>query len=279
MQFRNVFLGLVGVSSIFGAVACGDDSGGSESAPQNTTPAIKSRRGESCASRNDCDKDLSCINNRCIDTEYPVDPTAKECFVVECTESAQCCADFFEDPSCPEYRQECNDFGDQFYCDLVQDLCVCNETCVEEQCVTQGGGCTSDLDCPYYCDIPSSQCVQCRNDGECGGGGLTCQQGFCTAGCVKNEECPLFNSCQSGKCVETGCTSDRECILFTTRPDAVCKDGECTVDCESNAECGELQACIEGKCTFIGCETNDECRTALRLENTELSAVCRAPTE
>jgi hypothetical protein len=276
MILRSLFAASVVLGS-FVVVGCGDDTGG-ESTPQNTTPAVKSRRGESCASRNDCTAGLSCIQNRCIDNEYPVDPTAKECFLVECTDTAQCCADFSPDPeSCSFYQEQCN-LGDELYCQDYQDFCVCSQQCVDEQCIDQGPACTSDLQCgSFFC--VGGQCVQCRNNEECGGGGLSCVEGFCTPGCVKNEECPLFNSCESGQCVETGCTSDRECILFTGRPEAVCKEGQCTVDCESNAECGQLEACTDGKCIFIGCETNDDCRAALHIENQDISAVCREPAE
>ncbi len=279
MEIRSLVVACVGIGSLFSAVAigCGDSAGG-ESTPQNTTPAVKSRRGESCGSRNDCTSGLSCIQNRCIENDYPVDPTAKECFLVQCTDSAQCCAGFLPDQeSCSFYQEQCN-LGDEIYCQDYQDFCVCNQACVEEQCISQGGGCTSDSQCsPYFCQ--AGACVECRGAEDCGGGGLFCVSGYCSPGCVKNEECPLFNSCESGQCVETGCTSDRECILFTGRPDATCADAVCTVSCESNAECGQLEACVDKTCTFIGCETDAECKTYLQAAGTEYSAVCRDKAE
>jgi len=257
MQARSLFVACLGIGSLF-SVGCGEGTEG-EATAQATVPAVKSRRGESCASRNDCVDELSCVNNTCIQNDYPVDPTAKECVDIECAADADCCVGFVPDFDCPDYQAQCN-AGDPFYCDLAADLCVCSDKCQQEQCVSQGQTCTQDIDCGgFFC--VTGQCVECRSNAECGG--LQCVNNSCTAGCVKDEECPIFNSCESGKCVESGCTSDRECILFTRRPDATCDDKVCSVKCESNAECGELQVCEDKKCLFIGCETNDECQTFL----------------
>ncbi len=272
MELRSILVACLGIGTLLsvGAVGCGDDTGDG-AAPQNVVPAVKSRRGESCAARNDCVDGLSCIHNQCIESDYPVDPTAKECVLVECLDSAQCCAGFVPDSSCAFYQEQCQ-LGDELYCQDYQSFCVCNAQCVEEQCVFAGSGCTAEQCAPFFC--VQGSCVECTVNENCTAG-LTCVNNSCQPGCLKNEECALFNSCQNGQCVETGCTSDRECILFTGRPDAICKEAVCTVACETNVECPELEACVDGKCTFIGCETDAECKTALHVEYSDVLAVCR----
>ena len=51
-----------------------------------------------------------------------------------------------------------------------------------------------------------------------------CVDGACTSGCKHNEQCPLFNECQSGECVEVGCKSARECYFATKNPLSECRD-------------------------------------------------------
>jgi hypothetical protein len=272
MDRRIVVAGVLACQGLLGSTLVGCGEGETGGGAQNVVPAQKSRRGETCSSRNDCTDGLSCVQSRCIADDYPVEPTAKECVLVECATEADCCADFVPDFSCAEYDSQCQ-LGDQFYCDLYQDVCVCSAACVEERCVAQGAGCTSDAECGgFFCE--AGACVQCRSNENCTDG-LLCVNNACQTGCTRNEECALFHSCQNGECVETGCTSDRECILFTKRPDAECKDAVCTVACETNAECGELQICDDGTCLFIGCETNEECRTYLGVAFSDLTAVCR----
>ena len=56
--------------------------------------------GESCRSRNDCGRDLACVRNTCVPGGLGLSATGRECYRVECTESADCCADFVPDANC-----------------------------------------------------------------------------------------------------------------------------------------------------------------------------------
>ena len=57
-----------------------------------TQPNQRASRGESCQVRNDCNKGLHCIQQRCVKAEYDISTTAKECNLVECAGDADCCA-------------------------------------------------------------------------------------------------------------------------------------------------------------------------------------------
>ncbi len=257
---------LVGIA--FAVVACSEDS------PQAVTPAQKSQRGETCGTRNDCRDGLACIQSRCVQDEYPIAATAKECVLIQCTTTADCCDNFVPPSSCESYKMSC-DAGDQVYCEFYEQSCVCNQECQNEQCVLPTPECMEDIDCIFGGVCEAGACVECRADEDCPEGGR-CVGNVCQGACTRNEECALFHSCQDGQCVETGCTSDRECILFTGDAQSTCSDGTCRVPCESNSQCGQLQVCDEGVCVFIGCETDAECRTYLQVQFQEnVSAVCR----
>lgn len=245
-----------------------------------TVPEKLSGRGQTCSASNDCEQGLLCISSTCIQNDYPVEPTAKVCNVIECGSDAECCENFDRPADCDEVEAAC-DPSDPFtesICSYAEQYCQCNEVCNENQrCVQPAETCTSDDDCGFsgLCDTSTGACVQCLTADDCADEGDLCTDGMCTSGCEKNEDCPLFHSCNvdSGQCNESGCTSDRECILFTGVADAVCKKEEgsassCTIPCEENAECGSLNICQEGECVFLGCETDDDCRTYLRLTGT-----------
>lgn len=84
--------------------------------------------------------------------------------------------------------------------------------------------------------------------------------------------------CEAGACVESGCTTDRECAFLLGDAQARCADGECFVACADDTECdlSAFEVCSMGRCAFAGCETDDECRVLLRLTDEDLArAVCR----
>lgn len=179
---------------------------------------------------------------------------------------------------------------------------VCMLKCEDEACVLDVS-CEADQDClgnpaGRYCD--AGKCVQCKDDEQCTGDGQSCVQGVCKEPCTQNEECPLFHACQEGSCVETGCTSDRECVLAAGRGQGASREDarlskclpssenpdvkECKIPCENDGACGsELEVCESGYCKFVGCDNDEECRTYLGLENQGQSpsqpyvskAVCR----
>jgi len=85
-------------------------------------------------------------------------------------------------------------------------------------------------------------------------------------GCTLDSECPSFNRCQSGQCVEGTCKSDRECVAATGSVEAKCNatTQKCTVPCQTDLECGSSQdynfySCISNECVYTGCDSDKEC--------------------
>ncbi|HVZ30783.1 MAG TPA: hypothetical protein VG963_00070, partial [Polyangiaceae bacterium] len=188
---------------------------------------------------------------------------------------------------------------------------ICTLRCSNERCVTDTS-CQVDSDCTTtgkrICN--EGNCVQCIEDDQCNTAqGEQCRSNVCKKPCVADEQCPLFQSCQDGDCVATGCKSDRECILaangqtsqsnnsvssITSSTDArlskcLPSDADptintCKIPCQNDGACGsQFQICDSGYCRFIGCDTDDECRAYLGIANEVQSdsqpyitrAVCR----
>jgi hypothetical protein len=179
----------------------------------------------------------------------------------------------------------------------------CTLKCDQERCV-ENTACQTNADC--YGGAPicnNGSCVQCIDDSGCStSSGEKCVQNVCITPCTSNEECPLFQQCDtaSGKCIETGCTSDTECILAMSQnggqdarlakclpSDQDPSKKQCKVPCENDGACSQFQVCQNGFCVFIGCSTDEECRAYFGLENETSTtshpwvtkAVCRAPTQ
>ncbi len=233
-----------------------------------------SGRGESCRARNDCAGGLHCINDICTLSDFSVATTTKSCDLIECSVDADCCTS----PSssfCDNLQMNCS-AGDSFSCQQYESECACHRGCsADNRCVST---CTMDSDCAGGRCV-SGSCVECMADSDCGGN-RSCNMGTCVSGCTTNSECPYFNTCMSGTCVETGCTADHECIASTGNPRAVCVDSKCSAPCESDAECNvagyRFQACQSGQCVYVGCQTDEECRIFLDVTpGSSSSAVCR----
>lgn len=171
---------------------------------------------------------------------------------------------------------------------------VCLLRCDAELCV-KDNSCKVDTDCLSVglkvCD--AGHCAECTADSDCDTTNMeTCSKGVCKKPCTKNEECPIFDECQSGDCVYVGCKSDRECILSASGSTPVngvgtnigssedarllkCLPSEadptistCKIPCENDGSCGsEFEVCDQGYCKFIGCDTDEECRAYLGLQN------------
>lgn len=252
--------------AILHAVAC---AAGCASDPRLGTT------GESCRSRSDCARGLACVRNTCIPGGLGVTATGRECYRVECGEDADCCADFVPSANCDVYEANCD--SNPTLCLAYYSLCVCNESCVSDQCFDDGPGCTVDDHCSSgsrpYCQAGS--CVACREHADCGDGQERCVEGACETGCVTDDQCPLLHACDAGACVERGCDTDRECILLLADGRATCSDGECTITCQSDWECDESarEVCHQGACVFAGCESDAECRIVLEIENEQSDSV------
>jgi hypothetical protein len=259
-------------------VGCSDEAEKIEMVPQ-----AQGERGESCRARNDCADGLACIRNTCVKNDFPISAVGGSCAIIECTSDAECCPDELS-PMCQNAKEDCAG-GDQWACDTFEDMCVCDQVCRDNQCRFDLS-CVDDNDCSSFgqtCE--GGSCVECTDNSQCGGDEL-CVEGICTEGCSVDANCPLFHVCQDSKCVESGCTTDRECVLFTNNGNATCQDGQCLVACQNDAECGggfgnSFEVCQDGRCVFVGCETDKECRIALELENRpdEIRAVCEPAGE
>lgn len=187
---------------------------------------------------------------------------------------------------------------------------VCTLTCENELCVTNHS-CETNTDCvtPGLSQCRSDgRCVQCLEDEDCVDDQQTCVEGSCRKPCEHNEECPLFEECntKSGKCEYVGCRSDRECVLAASRPSvdpenpspSAAEDPRllkclpstadpqvmtCKIPCENDGSCGAQSVCDEGYCRFIGCKDDEECRGYLGLTDQKptpqkpfvTTAVCR----
>jgi len=175
-------------------------------------------------------------------------------------------------------------------------LNVCNLRCQDKLCV-EDDSCETDLDCPATASIcDGGVCVECTADDECEeDNDETCENGFCRRGCEFNEECGVFEECdtQSGDCVYVGCKSNLACILAAGRgqtgvggsgnvsvgsgDDArlyVCLESEvdpsigvCRIPCENDGNCSQLEVCEAGYCKFVGCVDHVDCRIYLGIAN------------
>ncbi len=263
---------------ILGFMLSGLMMGCSSDTPSDT-PFQRGTAGESCRARNDCETGLACINEICVPGSPHLSVTGKACYRVECGDDAGCCADFVPASGCDIYKAACQ--ANPSDCDAYRRLCQCNRACVDELCVDRGPGCSANADCPSssspYC--VTSQCVECRDSGDCLGEGTRCVEGACKAPCKTNENCPRLHVCTAGACVPSGCSSDRECSFVLGDPRGRCANGTCFVGCSNDTECDAtaFEVCHEGRCTFAGCESDAECRAYLDLSNTPdgIRAVCR----
>jgi len=202
--------------------------------------------------------------------------------LTSCTASTDC---FYNGQTCTGRVCDCtNPLYDPFdpVCTDPDCVDVCTLRCREERCVNDNS-CEDDVECiPFgltYCE--GGLCVECLEDEDCNEElGETCVDNQCETPCLQNEECPLFQQCIDGDCVETGCSSDRECVLAANLGNVSSEDARlskclpselnpdiftCKIPCENDGSCSEFQVCDAGYCRFIGCETDEECRGYLGL--------------
>jgi hypothetical protein len=257
-----------------------------------------SRRGEACQVANDCDDGLFCAplpggsgGGLCVTGNFNVAKTAKECALVECATSGDCCDDSLT-AGCAQLRTLCDAERDAgttppIFCNQYDSQCGCETgsvACEVGKCVTR---CKADAECnvPDRRHCAGGKCVQCALDNDCPGG-RQCVTGQCQARCTNDGSCSGFDRCLAGRCVPSGCQADRECIAATRNVDARCgTDGKCIVPCQTDLECGNptsysFFSCIDKRCTYVGCESDKDCRLFLTGPSdatlpTKQVAVCR----
>lgn len=243
---------------------------------QKTAPARRGVKGESCLARNDCQSGLMCVSNMCVIDEFPIRHEAKVCDIVECQAPADCVRIA---GTCSEHQEACTN-GVQAACDAFDRWCTF--ACEDARCVWQ---CKEDDHCGGLRCV-EGDCVECRNDADCEDG-ERCQEGDCVEPCQNDGDCPIFHACGGdGRCVESGCSSDRECVAATRRVEARCEEEKCIVPCVSDSECDDpndfdFMACDDGVCRYVGCSTDTECRAAVAWGGLPdgVSVVCQAGDE
>ncbi len=134
------------------------------------------------------------------------------------------------DTDCP-YQSVCKvDYGTCVKGCTEDGNCVTGSVCSLGHCVPP---CAKDGDCSTIADI--AKCVDthckipggCVNSNECDTKETHCDMAShkCIAGCLQDGDCKDFSmTCQSGKCVKTGCSKNWQCAF-----NQVCDDttGEC----------------------------------------------------
>lgn len=282
MNFKAAWIaagvGIVGVLVASANSGCGDED------PTAATPARLARKGEACQTTNDCAGGLACLPSPstsggvCVVGVFNVPQTAKECAIIECKQAADCC----ETPpsSCPSLKASCESQRDAGVqepineCSSYESLCVCDPAkrdCENGKCVVK---CVNDSTCAINGGggrCLGGKCAQCASDDDCGGpeSELTCVSGKCQAPCQGDGDCPGFDRCLAGKCVEGGCHSQRECIAATRNVEATCgTDGKCIIPCQTDLECGNpkgysFYSCVSGQCLYMGCDSDKDCRLLL----------------
>lgn len=245
------------------------ESCGAGSCPTGTC----NNSGSSCTSNTDCAD--PCVEGVCAVSQLSCS-TDLDCYQGTCSIRYCSCSNPDYNPSDP-------------ICSDPDCTNLCNLKCSDERCV-QDNSCKSDADCPLAAlsICSGGSCVECVENDDCETDeGEECRNNVCKKPCVANEQCPLFHSCRDGDCVETGCQSDRECVLaanmggqdqgssnqdarlskcLPSNEDPLIKT--CKVPCENDGACAsEFQICDAGYCRFIGCDTDDECRGYLGIAN------------
>lgn len=263
----NDSLRLVGwiCAGLLGAAVVAACSSKTEAGPR------KSRKGEVCQTTQDCDGSLSCVPKGgtsglgiCVQGEFKVAKTAKECVVIQCTKAKDCCPTL--PSSCTQLDADCKQ-GITSACTQYDRLCVCDEDkfrCEKNKCTSV---CSDDADCGGVSKCVDGECVQCEADDDCDrvNPGAICSSGACVQPCKADTECALFSRCSKGRCVEGGCETNRECVAATDNVEALCQNKKCVVPCQTDLECGnptdyKFFSCIDKQCVYVGCESDKECQ-------------------
>jgi len=269
MRFKAVFGSSVLIAGFVAVYGCGKD---------DTPTARISQKGEACQVTNDCAGGLACIPvpggavSICTVATFQITQTARECAVIDCTTAADCSPTL--PSSCPNLLNACAaDAGSSSVtaCQQYDLLCKPDTNkidCVQNKCINK---CTSDVECVSSSagrKCAGGVCVQCAGDSDCSNG-QQCLSGTCQSPCQTDGDCAGFNRCNAGKCVESGCQTDRECVAATKNVEATCgTDGKCIVPCQTDLECGNPKAysffsCIQNQCLYTGCQTDKDCRLLL----------------
>ncbi len=252
-----------GLVCILDVCALGDDVSMSES-DGGTVPARLGVVGESCLAHDDCSDGLACMNQRCLPADSGLEPSGKDCAVIECREPIDCCPTDIS--NCAALQTACEAAEPtSLLCRRFEATCLCdgsNYGCEQGRCESLFS-CSELVLCPGLMVCDEGTCVRCVSDTDCPGG-AKCSNHQCAQACEKDGECARFHQCLEGACVDVGCQTDRECKVFLQNQQALCQDGTCFAVCSSDLNCGAAEGsnlvCHQGTCVDAGCETDEECR-------------------
>lgn len=253
----------VGACALVAAAGCKDDAA--------TPSRVLSRKGEACNVTNDCAEGLACVPvpggsiGVCTVGQFKIAETAKECALLECKTATDCCPPL--SANCLFLQSSCQ-AGNQNSCTTFNSTCRCDtniHACEQNKCVTN---CTLDTECLTSLSgrkCVGGRCAQCALDVECATG-QTCLNGTCRSPCETDGDCAGFARCIAGRCIESGCQTDRECVAATRNVEATCgTNGKCKVPCQTDLECGSPRdyaffSCLRNECVYTGCQTDKDCR-------------------
>jgi hypothetical protein len=233
-----------------------------------TAQLAAGQEGESCTARSDCAQGLACLSGRCARGSSGLEPTGKECVVIECQDPVDCCP---EPPStCPTLESYCLASPGSTSCQQFEQLCQCDGTyfdCTDSRCLSVQ--CREAADC---CPAVSSSCplyeAECAADPEstyCDAFDTSCvcdeSRYRCTADqcetvypCASATDCPTAMVCDAEAGVCVGCLSSADCGSGT------CTDNVCASGCERDEQCPLFHQCADGECVDVGCQTDRECK-------------------
>ncbi len=273
--------------------------------PLQSKAPVRSTQGTGCSVKNDCEDGFSCIRGLCQAESFGIEATGKECYQIDCTETADCCGHLETDIS-----EECRSRAAK--CLETLPGCSAGEECTSSSDCSGGGVCSgncsvSEGNCTGNVDCLANRCVDgfcslnftpCSSNAECAANTCTggscdcsnpsydpadpvceneeceelcrwaCEESRCVirSDCQDNEDCFGARSlCDEGSCVE--CKSSTDCSF-----DRICLSGRCEKLCQNDTHCPLFEACDSGQCIYVGCRSDRECTLIPDVESVGLSS-------
>jgi hypothetical protein len=271
----------------------------------------KGERGSSCDSSNDCEEGLSCIvsndcptgvacaNKSCQPSNFEIMGTGKQCHVIDCATTEDCCGDKpLEMPEkCVDRERICSQ---PTLLDCSSSICtsdtVCGSgTCPASTCSLDGEACQVTADCELNtCNTASTPDLCSISGADCSS--ITCTTNLCPTtycDCTNPDydpENPICSdpdcegicgfACEEERCVvDDSCDIDADCVAVTTPfcddsgtcvecltsedcgedEEVECVAGRCGPECEVDTQCALFEACQANECVYVGCQSNREC--------------------
>jgi hypothetical protein len=272
-----------------------------------TNQVRKGERGSSCDSSNDCEEGLSCIvsdacppgvacaNKSCQPSNFDIVGTGKQCHIVDCATTPDCCGDKpLEAPEkCVDRERICNQ---PTLPDCVAVTCTEDTECGSGKCQ---GNCSLDAElCLLTADCEANTCDTSLDPDTCSVSAADCSSVTCSTNLCNTPYCRCENPdydptdpicsdpdcdgicgfvCEEERCVaDTSCDSDLDCAVTTPfcddgacvecltsddceDEDVECVDGHCGPECEVDTQCSLFETCQGNECVFVGCQSDREC--------------------